>query len=465
VNNSAMLACCLVKLEDFQAAVDAARKANVMSTWKQVCFSCVEAQKFRLAQMCALNIIVRIDELHELCRYYERLGHFAELITVLEQGINLDRAHKGIYTQLGICYSRYKEEKLMEHIKYFWSRLNIPTLLQECQKSLHWPEAVYLYSHQDQYDNAIDVMINHSAACWDDKLFKDTIVQVANTEVYYRAIDFYLQEHPLLLNPLLMDLVNKVDHARVVHVLNRAGHVALVERYLRAVQKDDIGAVNECLNELYVAAGDYKSLRASVEAYHTFDQISLAQKLDKHDLVEFRRIASYLYFMNKKYEKSIELSKRDELWQDAMETAAASEDAALVEGLLRFFVENENKPAFTACLYACYAFVRPDVVMELAWRFNLMDFAMPFMVQTMADMSSKLSYVTNKLNEADKAKADAEAEQKKQEDQAQEMGYAMNNLALAPPPGAMQQQYGNNGMQQQQQYGNNGMQLPTQGFY
>eukprot|EP00497_Spongosphaera_streptacantha_P003091 TRINITY_DN3733_c0_g1_i1.p1 TRINITY_DN3733_c0_g1~~TRINITY_DN3733_c0_g1_i1.p1 ORF type:complete len:79 (+),score=8.84 TRINITY_DN3733_c0_g1_i1:280-516(+) len=68
---------------------------------------------FRLAQMCGVNIIVFMDHLHDLIRYYETGGHFAELIALLEQGINLDRAHQGIYTQLGILYCKYKEQNCL----------------------------------------------------------------------------------------------------------------------------------------------------------------------------------------------------------------------------------------------------------------------------------------------------------------------------------------------------------------
>ena len=49
-------------------------------------------------------------------------------------GVNLDRAHQGIYTELGILYAKYKEEKLMEHINLFYSRLNTPTLIATCKE-------------------------------------------------------------------------------------------------------------------------------------------------------------------------------------------------------------------------------------------------------------------------------------------------------------------------------------------
>ena len=62
-----LCAACLVHLGQHQAAVDAACKANSTRTWKAVNASCVEHQESRLAQICALHIIVNPDELEESC--------------------------------------------------------------------------------------------------------------------------------------------------------------------------------------------------------------------------------------------------------------------------------------------------------------------------------------------------------------------------------------------------------------
>lgn len=45
---------------------------------------------------------------------------------------------------------------------------------------------------------------------------------------------------------------------------------------------------------------------------------------EKNELLEFRRIASYIYKTNKRWRQSMELSKQDELFKDAMETCAQS---------------------------------------------------------------------------------------------------------------------------------------------
>lgn len=57
----------------------------------------------------------------------------------------LERAHMGIFTELGILYAKFKPEKLMEHLKLFGKRVNIPRLIRVCEEQEHWKELVYLY--------------------------------------------------------------------------------------------------------------------------------------------------------------------------------------------------------------------------------------------------------------------------------------------------------------------------------
>jgi clathrin heavy chain len=338
-----------------------------------------------------------------------------------------------MYTQLGVLYAKYKEEKLLEHIKLFWSRLNIPTLLVACQQNLHWNEAVFLYTHYDQYDNAIDVMIAHSPQAWKHSLFKEIILQVSNTEIYYKAIQFYLAEHPSLLADLLLDLSGKLDHSRVVEVVNRSGQIALTEKYLLQVQRENLTAVNEAVNELYIDQENYKGLRDSIEAHNNFDQIALAQRLEKHELMEFRRISALLYRKNKRYSDSMDISKNDELWADAMDCAADSKDSDLAEQLLNYFVQSNRSECFAACLYTCYELIRPDVVLELAWRNNLIDFAMPFMIQTFREFHDKLNGIAQKLEEAEKAKQEAEEAAKKAAEQGQGGAVDPSMMAIYNP--------------------------------
>lgn len=53
-------------------------------------------------------------------------GYFEELITMLEAALGLERAHMGMFTELAILYSKFKPQKMREHLELFWSRVNIP---------------------------------------------------------------------------------------------------------------------------------------------------------------------------------------------------------------------------------------------------------------------------------------------------------------------------------------------------
>jgi clathrin heavy chain len=97
-------------------------------------------------------------------------------------------------------------------------------------------------------------MIERSADAWEHNQFKDVIVRAANVEMcvlssiecfniylsshsYYRALSFYLEEHPTLLTDLLTVLTPRINHARVVRMFRKQDHLPLIRNYLIAVQE------------------------------------------------------------------------------------------------------------------------------------------------------------------------------------------------------------------------------------
>ena len=336
ISNWAKLATTLVHLEDYQAAVECARKANSVKVWKQVNEACVAKKEFRLAQICGLNLIVHAEELQDLVRQYERNGYFDELISLLEAGLGLERAHMGMFTELGIALSKYHPDRVMEHLKLFWSRINIPKMIKACEDAALWPELIFLYSHYDEWDNAALSMMERAADAWEHHSFKDIIVKVANLEIYYRALNFYLEQQPSLLTDLLQALTARIDVNRVVRMFEKSENTPLIKPFLLNVQSQNKRAVNNAINELLIEEEDYKTLRDSVENYDNYDAVDLAQRLENHDLVFFRQIAANIYRKNKRWEKSVALSKQDKLYKDAIETAAMSGKTDAVEDLLRY---------------------------------------------------------------------------------------------------------------------------------
>lgn len=407
INNNSKLALCFINLNQYREAVDAAQKANSISTWKEVNIACVKVGEFRLAAICGLHIIVHPDHLEELIQHYERAGHPKELMQLLEQGLGLEGAHSGIFTELGILYSKYLPEKLMEHLKIFHNRMNVPKMLRACEKALLWDETVYLYKEDGQPDNAVKTMIEHPIAFYHE-LFLDCIQKARNQEVYYRAIAFYLEQQPMLLERLLTLLTPNLDHARVVHQLRRAENLPLVLPYLKSVQKENISVVNEALNELYIDDEDYTALRESIDSYDNFDQIALAVRIENHELLEFRRLAAALYRKNKRWAQSVSLSKADKMYKDAIDTAAQSGDGDLVEELLRFFVSVQDRECFAAVLFTCYELIRPDVALELAWRNNYYDFFMPYIIQYLRHAHERIKALEARTASLDVAHKEAE---------------------------------------------------------
>lgn len=394
VSNFGRLASTLVHLGEFQAAVEAARKANNPRSWREVCFACVDHGEFRLAQICGLHIVIQADELEDLIQYYLTRGHFVELIALLEAGLGLERVHMGMFTELAILYSKYRPEKLREHLDVFWSRVNIPKVLKATEAAHMWSEQVFLYEKYEEFDNAIQAMMSHPAVAWRENAFKDMITKVANVELFYKAISFYLKNYPMCLNDLLIAMIPRLDHTRAVTFFQRGQQLSLVKPYLKAVQPNDNKTVNEALNALLIEEGDYQALRHSLDHFHNFDHIQLAQTLEKHELIEFRRIAAYLYKGNNRWQQAVELCKRDKLYKDAMQYVAESRDGELAHSLLSHFVETNNKECFCACLYVCYDLIRPDVALEYAWRYNAMDFAMPYLVQVLKEYVEKVDLLS-----------------------------------------------------------------------
>ncbi|KAI6840058.1 clathrin heavy chain, partial [Hortaea werneckii] len=428
ISNWAKLSTTLVHLEDYQAAVECARKANSVKVWKQVNEACVAKKEFRLAQICGLNLIVHADELQDLVKQYERNGYFDELISLLEAGLGLERAHMGMFTELGIALSKYHPERVMEHLRIFWGRLNIPKVIRACEEAHLWPELVFLYAHYDEYDNAALAMMERAADAWEHHTFKETIVKVANLEIYYRALNFYLQEQPSLITDLLQVLTPRIDVNRVVRMFEKSDNIPLIKPFLLNVQPQNKRAVNDAINDLLIEEEDHKQLRDSVENFDNYEAVALAQRLEKHELVFFRQIAANIYRKNKRWDKSIALSKQDKLYKDAIETSAISGKADVVEELLRYFVDIGSKECYVGMLYACYDLIPLHVVMEISWRHGLNDFTMPFMINYM----SQQAFTIDQLKRDNDERKAREAENKKEEHTGPILGQSRLMLTQGP---------------------------------
>ena len=148
-------------------------------------------------------------------------------------------------------YAKYGG-KLMDFIRAFHGKVMIPRLIRECERYQKWAEAVFLHGIYEQQDQAVLAMMEHSPTAWKHDIFCANIVNVANQELWYKAILFYLEEEPMLLGDLLNLLGQKLDLTKTVTIMKRTGHIALIVGFLESVQPQNIRAVNEALNEIYL---------------------------------------------------------------------------------------------------------------------------------------------------------------------------------------------------------------------
>eukprot|EP00930_Biecheleria_cincta_P019685 TRINITY_DN1496_c0_g1_i1.p1 TRINITY_DN1496_c0_g1~~TRINITY_DN1496_c0_g1_i1.p1 ORF type:complete len:1703 (+),score=387.00 TRINITY_DN1496_c0_g1_i1:58-5166(+) len=465
ISNNAKLAACHVHLGEYPQAVEAAKKANNPKVWKDVNTACIKAEQFKCAEIAAMNIVVHPDHLEEVTSQYEASGNFEELIALLESALGNERAHVGMFTELAILYAKYKPAKLMDFVKLNTQKLNIPKLVQACERHYLWSEAVFLLTHYDEFDQAASMMMAHSPTAFSHDQFLMVMQKVANAEIYYRALSFYVDENPMQVNALLNTVASKVDHARVVAQMRKADQLPLILPYMKSIQQHNIAAVNDAINDVYTDGEQFEELRQSIAEFDNFDQIALAQRLEKHELMEMRRIAALVYQKNKRYKQSIELSKQDMVYKDAMETACESGNTELAESLLKFFVENGHKECFAACLYTCYDLITPDVALELAWRNGLTDYCMPYLIQVMREF-------TGRVNALDKKTTKKEEEEEKNKSASNDyvpdymvpnmMMPGLGQLAIGGPQHMPQPGFGQPGMMPQAQ---NPMMMMTPGHF
>ncbi|CAG9472260.1 clathrin heavy chain, putative [Plasmodium vivax] len=404
IPNNQKLTFCYLKLKEYSLAIEAAKKAKSLKTWKEVNFICVKYKQLKHAHTAGLQLIMHADHLDEIINIYEKKKYINELMSLLENGLNSERAHVGIYTELGILYAKYKPEKLMEFIRNYSNKMNTRKLIDVCQNEYLLKEAVYLYISYDEYNLAVDTIIKHSPTAYTPDTFMQVIHKVTNSDIIHKVIDFYIEEHPLNLYNLLKILENKIDNNRLVQTLKKSNNLPLIQKYLEDIQGQNITAVNETLNEIYLQNDDYISLRNSIDDYDNFNQTNLINKLENHKLSEMRRIAALLYKKNKKYKEAINLSKKEEQYKDAIEIARVSKNNSYVEDLINFFIEIKNKEALCACLIVCYDILKPDYILEIVWTSGFKDQAMLYFIQVISDYTSQIDAMKKQIEDMQKEK-------------------------------------------------------------
>lgn len=390
VSNYSKLASTLVYLNDFQEAVNIARKASNIRVWRLVNNSCIKEKEFKLAQICGLSLIIHAEEVDDIVDTYESNGYFEQLLSLFEAGLTLERAHMGMFTETAILYSKYASDKLYEYLKMYWSRVNIPKVIRVVEDGHQWEELIFLYAHYDEWDNAATTIIEKSTDKFDHEYFQEIVVKVSNLEIYYKAINFYIKEHPELLNELLKVLVPRLDIPRTIQLFLKNEKLYMIKDFLIEVLPKNISVVNSAYHDLMVEDNDYVSLEKSIEAYDKFDQLGLAVRLETHELIYFRKISALLYRRNKKWAKALNILKEEKLWKECIETAAISQDYKIIKELFEFFVSKDIKEGIIGLLFSGYNLFKYEDVLEQSWINGLNDIIKPYEISIKKEQNDSI---------------------------------------------------------------------------
>lgn len=134
IKSNGRIASCLVHLKQYAQAIDAARKANNIRTWKEISIACIATGEYKLASVAGQNIVAHPDHLSDLIKQYERYNVPEEMINLLESCLGAEKAHNGVYTSLGGLYAKYKPNRLLDFIRAYYQVFQIVNLEIECHQ-------------------------------------------------------------------------------------------------------------------------------------------------------------------------------------------------------------------------------------------------------------------------------------------------------------------------------------------
>lgn len=146
-----------------------------------------------------------------------------------------------------------------------------------------------------------------------------------------------------------------------------------------------------------------------------------------------RTVAILLLSILGKFDEGVDYALKKNFYEEAAECALSSNKRTTCERLLRRVCNEGAKPEiFVIILMKCSTMLRPDIVLELAWRYKLTDYAMPFMILVMRNFSENHEKLAKSVEDVKKEMEEV----KKQNEQMNALLQLTANSASSQTTGA-----------------------------
>lgn len=207
----------------------------------------------------------------------------------------------------------------------------------------------------------------------------------------------YFQQDEILTTNKRKDFLS-VDPVAVLRLAKQYEIELLLRPYFELLVDDGLIDINNELVNIYITQKDSKALIALIKKTTNFDTYKTLERLiDEKQTPALRRAAVQLYSALKRFDDGMQYAIANRYYDEASECADCSENGDKCENLLRMICSNEfpdkdiRREIFAVAVARCGHRAHPDVIMELAWRFNMMDFAMPYLIGQLRTMHDRIA--------------------------------------------------------------------------
>ena len=389
----AQLSKTLCYLKEYSQALEMAKKANKITVYKELLVILLHQQEYGLAMQCTLQLIIYPDELDFIKQNYA--NNPMELIKCLQNALGLQQAHMPLFTLLSDLYCQYLVKELQSHLELFWSRMNIPTVVESCIRYSCWKEACYLLIKYEEIDRALVIMIEHPLAF--DHVLVTQYSQQCNPSTLLKLMSWYLSYMPHLLPSLLQNC--PYDHS-ILQLFIQSDNTPLIIDYCKQHKQCidvlvELYLENEQIEELtqLLTSGTSSGTTGTSSTLSTTTLNTCLSYCQQHELMRMRQLSIQCLLLMKQYKEAIAIALQLKSYKQCVYIGVQSESIALVEQLLKDFCKLKRKDCFIGVLYSCFHYCRLDTVLELGWRSCWDDYLMPFRMQKMRDQQTHVNTI------------------------------------------------------------------------